>query len=77
MFFLATTHRSMNVIPLFKDGSEINNFLLVDKVTREFGCFTDNLLTRETTRCTNLTLTTGNGLKICFLSVNLLADLRY
>jgi hypothetical protein len=39
------------------------------KVTREFGCFTDNLLTRETTRWTNLTLTTGNGLKICFLSV--------
>jgi hypothetical protein len=30
MFFLTTTHWSMNVIPLFKDGSEINNFLLVD-----------------------------------------------
>ena len=30
MFFLTTTHWSTNVIPLFKDGSEINNFLLVD-----------------------------------------------
>jgi hypothetical protein len=30
MFFLTTTHWSMNGIPLFKVGSEINNFLLVD-----------------------------------------------
>jgi hypothetical protein len=30
MFFLTTTHWSMNGIPLFKVGSEINHFLLVD-----------------------------------------------